>query len=124
MQYRAFFERTTFIIGTFATPRNSIASNAIEFHRWPRSRIYLSRTLGRKPIACVRLCVAHTCFDVRTPAHKRSMKLTTATGSWSELLKQTFAIDVETCPTCKGPIKLVSLVQERSLVRFLRHLVR
>lgn len=30
---------------------------------------------------------------------------------WSELLKRTFALDVEACPTCKGRMKLVSLVQ-------------
>jgi len=42
---------------------------------------------------------------------------------WAELLKRTFAIDVETCPTCKGRMKLVSLIQERrSIARFLKRL--
>jgi Putative transposase len=41
----------------------------------------------------------------------------------AELLKRTFAIDVETCAKCKGTMKLVSLIKERrSIARLLRHL--
>lgn len=40
---------------------------------------------------------------------------------WQELLKRSFAIDVETCPSCGGKMKLERLVLESSAIaRFLR----
>ena len=43
---------------------------------------------------------------------------------WAQLLERTFALDVETCPSCQGRMKLVALVQEpKAVARFLRHLV-
>jgi Putative transposase len=42
---------------------------------------------------------------------------------WAELLRLTFAIDVETCPRCGGRMKLVALVNDpNSVRRFLGHL--
>ncbi len=42
---------------------------------------------------------------------------------WAELLKRTFAIDVETCSQCSGRMKLIALVTKPSSVaRFLRRL--
>ncbi|MEO6602044.1 MAG: hypothetical protein ABIQ16_19345, partial [Polyangiaceae bacterium] len=41
---------------------------------------------------------------------------------WAELLKQTFGLDVEKCPSCGGRMRLLALVTEPSSVaRFLRH---
>jgi hypothetical protein len=49
-----------------------------------------------------------------------------ATGSryrpWAELLRRTFAVDVETCPRCGGRMHLMALITEpQSVQRFLRH---
>jgi hypothetical protein len=42
---------------------------------------------------------------------------------WAELMKRSFAIDVETCPACGKRLKLVSLVHNRrSITRMLRSL--
>jgi hypothetical protein len=41
---------------------------------------------------------------------------------WAELLRRTFAVDVETCPRCGGRMRLMALITEpQSLARFLRH---
>jgi hypothetical protein len=63
------------------------------------------------------------------PAHaKPSAKPRPATHRsryrpWAELLKRTFAIDVETCSQCSGRMKLIAFVTKPSSVaRFLRHL--
>ncbi|MEO8903941.1 MAG: hypothetical protein ABI627_20670, partial [Polyangiaceae bacterium] len=41
---------------------------------------------------------------------------------WAELLKRTFGVDVEKCPSCGGRMRLLALVTEPSSVaRFLRH---
>ncbi len=49
-----------------------------------------------------------------------------ATGSryrpWAELLRRTFAVDVETCPRCGGHMRLMALITEpQSVARLLRH---
>ncbi len=42
---------------------------------------------------------------------------------WAQLLKRTFALDVETCPSCQGRMKLVALVPDpKAVALFLRHL--
>jgi len=42
---------------------------------------------------------------------------------WAELMKRSFALDVETCPKCGGRMKLRALVTKPSRIeRFLRHL--
>ncbi|HMJ14683.1 MAG TPA: hypothetical protein VK524_24900 [Polyangiaceae bacterium] len=42
---------------------------------------------------------------------------------WAELLRRTFAVDIETCPSCGGRMRLLALVNEAtSLARFLRHM--
>jgi hypothetical protein len=39
---------------------------------------------------------------------------------WAELLKRTFDVDVLSCPTCHGRMKLVALVTDtQSVVRYL-----
>lgn len=58
------------------------------------------------------------------PEHEHSHETLPSTyRPWAELLKRTFQIDVEKCPSCAGRMKLVSVVKEpRSVARFLRHL--
>lgn len=61
----------------------------------------------------------HACGDQQhePPRRPRSYR------PWAELLRRTFELDVLSCPSCGGRMKLVSLVNEpRSLARFLRHL--
>ena len=42
---------------------------------------------------------------------------------WAELMKRSFALDVETCTSCGGRMKIKALVTDRaSIGRFLRHL--
>jgi hypothetical protein len=42
---------------------------------------------------------------------------------WAELLRRTFDIDVETCPSCGGRMRLLALVTEpASVARLLRHM--
>lgn len=44
-------------------------------------------------------------------------------GSWAELLKRVFEIDVLTCPWCGGKRKLVALLTDGKVVRkILAHL--
>ena len=53
----------------------------------------------------------------RRPTHRSRYR------PWAELLKRTFAIEVEVCPKCSGRMKLIALVTEpKSVSRFLRHL--
>ena len=53
----------------------------------------------------------------RPPTHRSRYR------PWAELLKRTFAIEVEVCPNCSGRMRLISFVTEpSSLTRFLRHL--
>ena len=53
----------------------------------------------------------------RRPTHRSRYR------PWAELLKRTFAIEVQVCPNCSGRMKLIALVTEpSSLTRFLRHL--
>jgi hypothetical protein len=41
---------------------------------------------------------------------------------WAELLRRTFAVDVETCPRCGGPMRLLAVITDLTQVaRFLRH---
>ncbi len=43
--------------------------------------------------------------------------------AWAKLLARVFAVDVEHCPECGGPVKIVAAIHERSaLTRILRHL--
>ncbi len=42
--------------------------------------------------------------------------------AWAKLLSRVFGIDVETCPRCAGPMKILAFVTEpRSLSRLLTH---
>jgi hypothetical protein len=42
---------------------------------------------------------------------------------WMELLRRTFAIDLETCERCGGRTKIIALVKDQEgITRFLRHL--
>jgi len=62
---------------------------------------------------------AHTKHSTkpRPPTHRSRYR------PWAELLKRTFAIDVEACSQCSGRIKLIALVTKPSSVaHFLRHL--
>jgi len=44
-------------------------------------------------------------------------------GKWRELIKKIWEIDPLICPHCKGEMKLVALIDERSIIeRILRHL--
>jgi hypothetical protein len=57
------------------------------------------------------------------PSARRSLTYRSAYRPWAELLKRTFAIDVEQCPSCGGRMKLRALVTAPgSVERFLRHL--
>ena len=41
---------------------------------------------------------------------------------WAELLRKTFAVDVETCPRCGGRMRLLAVITDpQSVARFLRH---
>ena len=43
--------------------------------------------------------------------------------SWAKLLARVFAVDVEHCAQCGGPVKIVAAIVERSaVIRILRHL--
>jgi hypothetical protein len=53
----------------------------------------------------------------RPPTHRSGYR------PWAELLKRTFALEVEICPRCGGRMKLRALVTKPSSIqRFLRHL--
>jgi hypothetical protein len=57
------------------------------------------------------------------PSGRRSLTYRSAYRPWAELLKRTFAIDVEQCPSCGGRMKLRALVTAPGSVgRFLRYL--
>jgi hypothetical protein len=57
------------------------------------------------------------------PGARRSLSYRSAYRPWAELLKRTFAVDVEQCPSCGGRMKLRALVTAPgSVERFLRHL--
>jgi hypothetical protein len=36
---------------------------------------------------------------------------------WATLLKRTLAVDVLTCPTCSGPMRLLALIEDDSAAR-------
>ena len=41
---------------------------------------------------------------------------------WAELLRRTFAVDVETCPRCGGRMRLLAVITDLTQVaRFLHH---
>ncbi len=41
---------------------------------------------------------------------------------WAELMKKTFAVDVEICPRCGGRMRLLAVITEpQNVARFLRH---
>jgi hypothetical protein len=57
------------------------------------------------------------------PSGRRLLSYRSAYRPWAELLRRTFAIDVEQCPSCGGRMKLRALVTAPgSVERFLRHL--
>jgi hypothetical protein len=58
-----------------------------------------------------------TCAPTASPTHRSRYR------PWLELLKRTFAIDLEMCPRCGGHMKILALVNSpASIERFLRHL--
>jgi hypothetical protein len=41
---------------------------------------------------------------------------------WAELLRRTFAVDIESCPRCGGRMRLLAVITDpHSVARFLRH---
>ena len=47
----------------------------------------------------------------------------TRRSSWAELLRRTMGIDVLTCPSCQGRMRLIALIKEKTAIdRILRHL--
>jgi hypothetical protein len=55
--------------------------------------------------------------------HGEARRGTSRYGPWTELLRRTFGLDVETCPRCGGRMRLLALVTEpKNVERFLRHL--
>jgi len=53
----------------------------------------------------------------RTPAEQRSAM------RWAQRLKRVFQIDVETCPSCGGTVKVIASIEDPPVIeRILRHL--
>lgn len=43
--------------------------------------------------------------------------------AWATLLRRTFALDVLVCPRCAGPMRLISVIEDPSVIRaILTHL--
>jgi hypothetical protein len=54
----------------------------------------------------------------RSRGHKNTHRI-----AWAQLLKRTLDIDVQTCPRCGGPMRLVQLVKDKPIIdKILTHL--
>jgi hypothetical protein len=42
--------------------------------------------------------------------------------SWARLLKRAFNIDIEHCPHCGGPLKIIAAIEHPSVIAKIRHL--
>ena len=55
--------------------------------------------------------------DDKTPAERH------ASMTWAQRLKRVFNIDVETCPSCGGPVKVIACIEEQDVIdKILAHL--
>lgn len=55
--------------------------------------------------------------DDKTPAERH------ATMTWAQRLKRVFNIDMETCPHCGGPVKVIACIEEQQVIdKILAHL--
>ena len=48
--------------------------------------------------------------DERTPAERR------AAMSWAQRLKRVFGIDIETCPTCGGAMRIIACIEDPAVI--------
>jgi len=43
--------------------------------------------------------------------------------SWAQLLKRVFAIDITTCPQCRGPLTILAAIEDPTVIaKILTHL--
>ena len=89
----------------------------------PRPRVHLTRFHGvlgphykyRKLIVPAKLQLTKVADDSDPTTAKRI--------TWARLLKRIFAIDVEICPKCQGPVKIIAAVEDPVVIKkILEHL--
>lgn len=88
----------------------------------------LSAASKWRPLIVPKPPPSHATDDTADPCAQAPCSTPTpsATGSryrpWAELLKRTFAVDVDTCPRCGDRMRLLAVITDlRSAARFLRH---
>lgn len=91
----------------------------------PRPRLHLTRYHGvLAPNAKWRAQVvpkpkAHDTAELREQDYEAKRNYI----PWARLLKRVFALDLEHCPTCNGPLKLIAVIEQAAVIeKILTHL--
>ncbi len=48
--------------------------------------------------------------EAPTPAERRASMI------WAQRLKRVFGIDIETCPSCGGAVRIIACIEEREVI--------
>lgn len=63
------------------------------------------------------------CLTSEEPSRRSEPEPATGRGSWARLMQRSFEIDVLACLACDGRMRLMALIEQRSVARrILRHL--